>query len=91
MEVSRSGYYRYLKKCHQKPVDKDFRLLSEVRHIHQTSRGTYGSRRMMKSLRAAVYSVEALRMAYWRQKPAEGLIHHSDRGSQYAAYEKPSA
>ena len=24
-------------------------------------------------------------MAYWRQKPAPGLIYHSDRGSQYAA------
>jgi transposase InsO family protein len=26
-------------------------------------------------------------MAYWRQKPAKGLIHHSDRGSQYAAHD----
>lgn len=32
--------------------------------------------------------VDALRSAYWRKKPAKGLIHHSDRGSQYcsAAY-----
>jgi len=29
--------------------------------------------------------LEALRMAYWRRKPAPGLVHHSDRGSQYAA------
>jgi transposase InsO family protein len=27
---------------------------------------------------------EALSMAYWRRKPEKGLIHHSDRGSQYA-------
>ena len=27
---------------------------------------------------------EALSMAYWRSKPGKGLIHHSDRGSQYA-------
>jgi len=27
---------------------------------------------------------EALSMAYWRRKPVKGLIHHSDRGSQYA-------
>ena len=26
----------------------------------------------------------ALSMAYWRRKPPAGLIHHSDRGSQYA-------
>jgi putative transposase len=32
-------------------------------------------------------ALEALRMAYWRQKPAKGLIHHSDRGSQYAAHD----
>jgi transposase InsO family protein len=181
MEVSRSGYYQFLKNSHQNPVDKDFKLLSDVRHIHQKSRGTYGSRRMVIDLRSAGYRVgrykarslmknaglevkprkkfkrttdsrhqlpvapnllnqqfqvdrpnkiwcgditylwtlegwlylavqidlysrkvigwaldsqlktslalEALRMAYWRQKPAKGLIHHSDRGSQYAAHD----
>lgn len=30
---------------------------------------------------------EALSMAYWRRKPGQGLIHHSDRGSQYAGCE----
>ncbi len=29
--------------------------------------------------------VEALEMAIWRRKPAPGLIHHSDRGSQYTS------
>jgi putative transposase len=180
MEVSRSGFYRYLKESH-KPVDKDFELLFLVRHIHQKYRGTYGSRRMSKELRAMGYDVgrsqarslmkkaglevkhpkkfrrttdsrhslpvapnllnqqfqadqpnsiwcgditylwtlegwlylaviidlfsrkvvgwaldsrlktslvlEALRMAYWRRKPAKGLIHHSDRGSQYASHD----
>ena len=28
---------------------------------------------------------EALKSAYWRRKPPEGLIMHSDRGSQYAS------
>ena len=28
---------------------------------------------------------QALRMAYWRRKPAAGLIMHTDRGSQYAS------
>jgi transposase InsO family protein len=27
---------------------------------------------------------DALSMAYWRRKPGKGVIHHSDRGSQYA-------
>lgn len=29
----------------------------------------------------------ALSMAYWHRKPGKGLIHHSDRGSQYAGKE----
>ena len=29
---------------------------------------------------------DALTMAWFRRKPAAGLIHHSDRGSQYASY-----
>ena len=30
---------------------------------------------------------DALKMAYWRRKPAAGLIMHSDRGVQYASEE----
>jgi len=30
---------------------------------------------------------DALMMAIWRRKPGRGLIHHSDRGSQYACHE----
>ena len=26
-------------------------------------------------------------MAYWARKPKAGLIHHSDKGSQYASYD----
>ena len=29
--------------------------------------------------------VDALEMAVWRRKPAPGLIHHTDHGSQYTA------
>ena len=29
--------------------------------------------------------LEALRMAWWSRKPGEGLLHHTDRGSQYAS------
>jgi putative transposase len=28
---------------------------------------------------------DALQMAYWRRRPAPGLLMHSDRGSQYAS------
>jgi putative transposase len=30
--------------------------------------------------------MDALLMAYWKRKPKAGLMHHSDRGSQYASY-----
>ena len=30
-------------------------------------------------------AIDALRAAYWRKKPAPGLLHHSDRGSQYCS------
>ena len=29
--------------------------------------------------------IQALQMAYWRKKPASGLLHHSDKGVQYAS------
>ena len=31
--------------------------------------------------------VKALQMAFWRRKPEAGVLHHSDRGSQYASQE----
>ena len=31
--------------------------------------------------------IDALRMAYFRRRPKPGLIHHSDRGSQYASHD----
>jgi putative transposase len=33
----------------------------------------------------AELATQALTMALWRRKPADGLLHHSDRGIQYAA------
>jgi hypothetical protein len=45
MEVSRSGYYQYIKTGHTMKIDQDFGLLSEVRQIHGDTRGSYGSRR----------------------------------------------
>jgi len=40
------------------------------------------NKRMKKQL-----TLDALTMAYWRRKPAPGLLHHSDRGSQYAFHD----
>jgi transposase InsO family protein len=39
-------------------------------------------KRMKKDL-----ALNALSMAYWQRKPDRGVLHHSDRGSQYACHE----
>ena len=39
----------------------------------------------MSSRMKAQLVCDALRMAIWQRKPQAGLIHHSDRGSQYAS------
>ena len=39
----------------------------------------------MSSRMKAQLVCDALKMALWQRRPAEGLIHHSDRGSQYAS------
>ena len=40
------------------------------------------NKRMKKQL-----VIDALSMAYWQRRPPRGVLHHSDRGSQYASYE----
>lgn len=57
MEVSRSGYYKYLQ---YKPNQKDrlnSKLLVEVKALAQESRHSYGSRRMAKYLQAKGYDI----------------------------------
>ncbi|MCH7830990.1 MAG: IS3 family transposase [Proteobacteria bacterium] len=39
----------------------------------------------MSSRMKAQLVCDALQMAIWRRRPGAGLIHHSDRGSQYAS------
>jgi putative transposase len=180
MEVSRSGFYRYLKANTPDTVSKDFELISKVKEIHKQCNAKYGTRRISKSLKENGYPVgrfrartlmkkagvsvqykkkfkrttdsrhnlpiagnilnrqfsvtransvwcsditylwthegwlylaviidlfsrkivgwslkrhmdvslvsDALKMAYHRRLPGKGLIHHSDRGSQYASH-----
>jgi len=40
------------------------------------------SERMTREL-----AMDALKMAIWRRKPGRGLLHHSDRGVQYASHD----
>jgi transposase InsO family protein len=181
MEVSRSGFYGFMKRL-QRPEDPQAqRLIVKVRAIHKANDEAYGSRRMSQALRidgddvgryqagtlmkkanvevkqkkrfrattdskhnypvapnlldrqfdietpntawggditylwtdegwlylAVIIDLfsrrvvgwslssrmkvdlvrDALLMAIWRRKPGRGLIHHSDRGSQYACHD----
>lgn len=54
MQVSRSGYYRYKKSP---KLDKDAKLIVEVKELHAKTNKTYGSRRMSKYLQKKNYKV----------------------------------
>jgi transposase InsO family protein len=179
MDVSRSGFYRYMKSTENPRLDSDPELSADAKTVFKASGETYGSRRMSRALRALGHPVgrsqarslmrklglrvrptrrfkvttdskhsrpvaqnvlarefdvkspdrvwagditflwtqqgwlylaviidlysrkvvgwslksrmttdlveDALTMAVWRRRPAPGLIHHTDRGSQYAS------
>ncbi len=183
MKTSRSGFYDYLRRCDHNDNDKDHEgpLKARIKSIFKESKGSYGSRRILKQLQSegqqigrykvrrlmremalkpkspkrykvttdsrhsypvaanvldrkfdvagpnqvwacditylwtlegwhylavvmdlfsrqivgwamdkrmqAKLTLDALAMAYWRRKPIKGLLHHSDRGSQYACHE----
>jgi len=62
-------------------TDEGFLYLAGVKDVFTCELiGWAMSHRMGKSL-----VIDALRMAYQRKKPQKGLIHHSDRGSQYCS------
>lgn len=50
LEVSRSGYYSWLKRPESNHSKKNRRLLSEIRIVHDRSRKTYGSPRVTVEL-----------------------------------------
>jgi putative transposase len=65
------------------PTDEGWLYLASVMDLY--SRKIVGwsmDKTMTKEL-----VINALRMAYHRQKPEKGLLHHSDRGVQYASSE----
>jgi transposase InsO family protein len=51
MDVSRSGFCQYLTHGYLYTIDPDLHLILKVRRIHQTTRGSYGSRCMSRQLR----------------------------------------
>jgi len=50
LEVSRSGYYAWLKRPESRLKIQNRELLKKIRKIYTVSRGTYGSPRITKAL-----------------------------------------
>ena len=63
------------------PTREDFLYLAFILDVH--SRRIVGW--SMGSHMRTELVIDALEMAVWRRKPGAGLIHHTDRGSQYTA------
>jgi putative transposase len=66
------------------PTDEGWLFLAAIKDLYTCEIvGWAMDKQMTKQL-----VIDALRAAYWRKKPKAGLMHHSDRGSQYcsAAY-----
>ncbi len=57
LEVTRSAYYRYLKKHREEISDRDTKLIIEVKVLHKKSNQSYGSRRMAKALSKQGYKI----------------------------------
>lgn len=65
------------------PTDEGWLYLASVVDLyHRKVVGWALSNRMTKQL-----TLDAIKQAVGRERPTEGLIFHSDRGSQYAAYD----
>lgn len=65
------------------PTDEGWLYLAAVLDLH--SRQVVGWS-MQPHMQTSLVK-DALLMAYWRRRPAKGLIFHSDRGSQYCSHE----
>jgi len=94
LDVSVSGYRAWKRggKLDRKRLS-DGQMLTLIQAIHAEHKGAYGSpphgariaRARFRGEQGTGGAADALTMAWFRRKPAAGLLHHSDRGSQYAS------
>ncbi|WP_052402579.1 IS3 family transposase [Muricoccus aerilatus] len=84
LEVSASRYYAWRARPESTCSEADQVLLESVRRVRADSHRHYGSPR---DTLAQELTLTALRMAITSRRPGPGLLHHADRGSQYAAHD----
>lgn len=75
--VSRSGYYRWVRRKVSKRRRQDRELTSEIREIHRTNKGRYGAPRIHRALRARGHRIGRKRVA--RIMRTEGLRGYTPR------------
>ena len=74
--VSRSGYYKWLKKSH---VDKQFRLDEQIKHLFAESRCRYGSPRITTMLQRTAPIVSLSRSTIARRMRTLGIFARKGR------------
>ena len=84
LEVSRSGYYAWLKRLPSQGAQEDEQLTNRIRTIYTRSKGTYGAARIHAELISVGVRVGRKRVArlmiaaHLRGcKPTQVLSHHS--------------
>src|SRR5260370_1255911 len=85
--VSRASFYRSFRDKH--PVEEEMEVRSAIQQIAVEHRRRYGYRRIAAELRRRGMPVNQQRVMriMVERKPGPGLVHHSDRGLQYASSE----
>lgn len=68
LEVSRSGYYKYLDQKDSKRAQEDAILLTEIKATYKQNRHVYGSPRIHKALKQRGYAVSRKRIARLMRK-----------------------
>ena len=89
LEVSRSGYYAWLKRAPSERAERDALLREQIRTIHEQSDGTYGRPRILAELVEEGERVGGKRVG--RLMKAEGLEGVSRRRKVFTTRRDPDA
>ncbi|MBN2559588.1 MAG: DDE-type integrase/transposase/recombinase [Phycisphaerae bacterium] len=87
LRVHRARYYAWRRGSRTRRAEEDEHLKSLIHEIFWEHRRRYGARRIARELRGQMKEslvLAALHGAIALRQPGVGLIHHSDRGGQYA-------